>query len=327
MKILYGEDLVNELRSNSDNIKERLWIAVPYIGGLKSVRKIIGKNWIGNSNLSVRLLTDTNEFTRFNSETIQLFNDTGTIRHLAGLHAKIFITDNACLITSANLTNTAFSKRHEIGMFLDGANSIKAIAIFNEWWKKSQEVSPDNLKKYAKKQFISTEEGSGSGLPVLWNLPEDPGEADYWLKPIGVTGDPIPEDELFNAGKKNLHFSKQKPKGVKVNDILIAYGVGVRKILSIYKVISAPTKVKHKNRWPWFVSGQNLTPNFGKKWAQHNIYVGAIRDEYLKTNPNGYITKVKGDTLGGLNYGKDKLNLDPDFARFIIQRVKLLNAG
>ena len=43
MKIVYGEDLANELRNRSEYaIKERLWIAVPYIGGIKSVRKIIG---------------------------------------------------------------------------------------------------------------------------------------------------------------------------------------------------------------------------------------------------------------------------------------------
>ncbi len=47
MKIVYGEDLANELRNRSDGIKERLWIAVPYIGGIRSIPKNYWKNMDG----------------------------------------------------------------------------------------------------------------------------------------------------------------------------------------------------------------------------------------------------------------------------------------
>lgn len=328
MKILYGEDLVNELRKNCDSIKKRLWIAVPFIGGLESVRRIIGRQWIENSNLSIRLLTDINEFNNFNSEIIKLFNKQGRIKHLAGLHAKIFIADNVCLITSANLTNMAFSKRHEIGIFLDGTSSSKTISIFESWWKKSEKVSLENLRTFVRKEFTSTEERAGAVLPSLWSLPKDPCEINYWLKPIGETENPITEDRLFNAVQDNLHFSTKEPKGVKVDDILIAYGVGVKRILSIYRVISEPIKIAEEKmdkdwmkRWPWYVSAKNITPNFGKNWAKHNLYANNIKENYLTKCPNGFITKVKGKTLGALCFGIDKINLDPDFAKFIIQQV------
>src|SRR6266446_4899468 len=164
MKILYGDRLVTELRKQSDKIKERLWITVPFIGGLATVRKIIGRRWIENPAISVRLLADTNEFNNFNSETIRLFNERGEIKHLAGLHAKIFIADDECLITSANLTNTAFSKRHEIGIFLDKANAEKTVAIFEDWWNKSDAVSLDSLNTFFGRQFDSKEEREGNGL-------------------------------------------------------------------------------------------------------------------------------------------------------------------
>ncbi|PIV62315.1 MAG: hypothetical protein COS14_02315 [Bacteroidetes bacterium CG02_land_8_20_14_3_00_31_25] len=176
MDIIYGNQLVNLLRKSADTITERLWIAVPFIGGLETTRKIIGRNWIENPKIFIRLLTDTNEFNNFNSETIQLFKNRGEIRHLAGLHAKIFILDNKCLLTSANLTNTAFAKRHEIGIFLDKKHSQKVIDIFEEWWNKSKQVTLENLNVYFKKKIKSKEENSGIGLINLWNLPKDQGE-------------------------------------------------------------------------------------------------------------------------------------------------------
>lgn len=325
MKIVYGEDLANELRNRSDGIKERLWIAVPYIGGIKSVRKIIGKIWMENSKLDIRLISDTDEFNNFNSETIKLFIGCGKIRHLAGLHAKIFITDNKCLITSANLTEKAFSRRHEIGIFLDTIDSRKAISIFKIWWKKSEEVH--KLKPLISIPHKSVEERGGSKLPVIWNLPEDPGTKNYWLKPIGTSEDPIQEGRAFAERIEHLHFSRRRPSSVKVGDILIAHGVGAKRILSVYEVTSSIQKVKrNKNpRFPWYVLGRNLTCDFGRKWDQYNVYTSSIRDESLKNNPNELITQ-RGISLGSLNFGNDKLRLNPDFARFILLRVKHLSA-
>jgi hypothetical protein len=328
MNPLFGEDLVNELRKRSDGVTNRLWVAVPYLGGAQSVRRILGKQWMHNTGLSIRLLTDISELNRFNSETIALFDILGEIRHLAGLHAKIFIIDDLCLITSANLTNTAFSKRHEIGIFLDHSISSKAISIFERWWRNAAQVSQGALKTVHNRQFVCTEERQGSmSLPHLWNLPDDPGDMNYWLKPVGVTGDPVTEDRTFDDIKERLHFSKVKPTGVKIGDILVAYGVGARRILSIYQVTSKPRFDTTNRRWPWYVLALNLTPRFGRSWAKHSIYADDIRERYLRVNPQKHITKVGGTTFGGLNLGKDKLKLDPEFAQYVIQRITKLNRG
>src|SRR6476620_6659200 len=180
MKTLYGEDLVNELRRISDTVKSRLWIAVPYIGGKSAIEKILGENYIHNKRINVRLLTDIAEYNNFNAETIKAFIDRGEIKSLPGLHAKIYIVDNSCLITSANLTNTAFSKRHEIGIFVNPEDSKQTIAIFEAWWQKSATVLAEHLKPIIKKKSTSTEEQSGSRLPNLWKLPQKPTKINFW---------------------------------------------------------------------------------------------------------------------------------------------------
>lgn len=333
MQALYGEDLVNELRRISDTVRNRLWIVVPYIGGKSAVEKILGENYMLNRSIDFRLLTDIAEYNNFNAETIKSFLSRGEIKSLPGLHAKIYIIDDYCLITSANLTNTAFSKRHEIGIFLNAEDSKQSIAIFEDWWQKSATVLLENLKPILKKKATSTEEQSGSKLPnlwklpkkALWKLPQGPVKINYWLKPIGTTEDPITENRDFGREIEKLHFSVT-PISVNVDDYLIAYGIGAKRILSVYKVLEKPKELNPDNaswrkRFPWETQGENLTREFGANWTIHNLYASNLVREYLKLNPDGSITAVGGKTLGGLNFKRDKINLDPNFANFIIQKI------
>ena len=45
---------------------------------------------------------------------------------------------------------------------------------------------------------------------------------NFWLKPIGVSDNLIPWDRVFDEVDSDLHFSKQRPQGVKEGDILIS---------------------------------------------------------------------------------------------------------
>lgn len=325
MKTLYGEELVNELRRIMDSVKTRLWIAVPYIGNKIAVDRILGESYKYDRNIDFRLLTDIGEYNNFNAETIKAFLDRGEIRSLPGLHAKIYIVDDGCLITSANLTSTAFSKRHEIGVFLNQVDSQDTIAIFEDWWQKSEKVLLENLKPIIRKKSTSTEEQSGLRLPNLWKLPQKAAKINYWLKPIGTTEDPVTEGRSFKNKIQYMHFSVT-PKSVNKDDYLIAYGTGAKRILSLYKVLEKPEKMNPDNenwrkRFPWETQGENLTPEFGANWVKHSLYASNLVREYLALNPEGSITEVGGKTLGGLNFSRDKINLDPDFASFIIQKI------
>ncbi|MBI5805809.1 phospholipase D family protein [candidate division TA06 bacterium] len=174
MKLLFGPQLVRELRTFADNVSYRLWVAVPYIGSPISIRKILGKQWFDNPSVNVKLLTDTSDLSCINTETLQLFHDRGQVKTLLGLHAKIYIVDDICIVTSANLTSTAFSKRHEIGFGCDSEETKQIIALYNSWWQLAENVKPDQLHKIFKSKTQSKEE-TGTPLPTLFKLPNDPG--------------------------------------------------------------------------------------------------------------------------------------------------------
>lgn len=174
MKVIQGQNLVTELRRLSDKVSSRLWVAVPYIGSPTTVRKILGKEWFDLPSVSVKLITDTSDLSCIDSKTIQYFHNRGQVKTLTGLHAKIYIVDEECLITSANLTNTAFSKRHEIGVMLDSKEAEQVIETFKVWWKKANNVKPETLTKIFKTKTASKDEKSVQ-LPKLFDLPTDPG--------------------------------------------------------------------------------------------------------------------------------------------------------
>jgi phosphatidylserine/phosphatidylglycerophosphate/cardiolipin synthase-like enzyme len=119
MQILSEQQLVDTLRHRVDHANARLWICSPFVGGWTgNVRRILGTNWQRNVG-DVRLLTDI-DAKGFKLSTMRQFFRRGTVRTLLGLHAKVYVVDDVALVTSANLTGTAFSKRHEAGVLLSG---------------------------------------------------------------------------------------------------------------------------------------------------------------------------------------------------------------
>lgn len=261
------------------------------------------------------------------------------------LHGKIYIFKKdsiyiSAIITSANFTESGLFRNHEWGVEIDNQEEIRNLeqSILDniEYENISKEKLYDfqcEVDDFLKKQPQTENREISLSLTNLINKTVKISDLDknvnYWLKPIGVTENPIREGESFNQVHLDMHFSKNRPNGVKPNDILIAYGVGSRKILSIFKSISYPdyvteTQIAEEDwlkRWPWYVKSENLTQKYGEKWWEHDFYIGKLLTNYLKINPKAAITAVGGQTLGGLNFGKDKLNLDFDFAKFIIEKV------
>ena len=129
--VLYEQAQIDKLRDRCDNATKRIWIASPFIGSLKDIQKIIGGKWMRPS-IDCRILTDIDagfirkdafdEFSKYQVE----------IRTLLSLHAKIYIVDDWCLVTSANLTGTAFLCRYEMGITLDNITDVEATC--KKWW-------------------------------------------------------------------------------------------------------------------------------------------------------------------------------------------------
>lgn len=266
------------------------------------------------------------------------------------LHGKIYIFKSnesyiSAIISSANFTDNGLYRNHEWGVEIFDKQQIEKLenSVLNSI--EHSDISSDEINKMfqATVDFLDSQpqtEDRKIDLTLIEHLNSNnwinqlDQTVEYWFKPIGVSSDPVQEDRLFNAPKDYLHFSKQRPNGVKPNDILIAYGVGTTKMLSVYRVTSFPIKATHEEienegkwleRWPWYVEAENLTPNFGETWFNHNLFKNSLMQEYLGQFPERPITAVGTQTLGSLNFGKDKLKLDADFAKFIINKIVKIN--
>jgi len=173
MEVLFEQKLVNALRKLMNSSKRRVWIASPYIGDFSAVSRILGRKWQLSENISVRLLTDINECSKTSFETLCEFYKSGAVHSLPGLHAKIYIIDNNVIITSANLTETAFRKRYEMGVLLRGSDAEQAISQYNLWWKKTSiPITLKNIKDIKQKcKTSSLSSNKSNGLKNKWKLP------------------------------------------------------------------------------------------------------------------------------------------------------------
>jgi hypothetical protein len=120
------------------------------------------------------LLTDPAE-AQINRDTALRFAEKGSIKKLRGLHAKLFVVDDSVLLTSANLTVAAFSRRHEVGVMLTGEAANSAINLFARWWKAAEEVTKEAVLALPRRQLSSAGEDGREDLPDPIPLPNDPG--------------------------------------------------------------------------------------------------------------------------------------------------------
>ena len=329
MKALFGNELLLKFQELMSSAKSRIWICVPYVGSLHFVDRISNGIFL-RPPVDFRFITDINELSNLNLPVFKKVLELGELRTLRGVHAKIYIIDSLCLVTSANLTETAFTKRHEVGILLTSRETDDILEIFRSFWKKSDKVTELSVVQTSKK-ITSTDEKFGFSLPQLWNIKTASSKHRYWLKPIGVSENPVTEDREFSNAIDQLHYAVN-PKAVEIGDILIAYGIGAKRILAVYESTSTGSKLTDEeideewmNRWPFYMNATNLTPNFGARWMEHNLYASELIQEYLEINPDGFVTFNKNKGLGALSWKKDKIRLDPHFAEFVLNKIDLLN--
>lgn len=167
--VLTGQDLIDNVRDRCKKAKNRIWISSPFIGGLNEVYKIIDGVWKKPS-VELKVLTDA-EAGFIRKDTLDEFKAAPRteIRSLNSLHAKIYIIDNWCLITSANLTGAAFSLRYEIATETD----IKSVEkIFADWWNIATPISAIKKINYgAAGDLTNYQNGRGMHFTKKCNLP------------------------------------------------------------------------------------------------------------------------------------------------------------
>lgn len=162
------DSLAKILRSHCNSVKHRIWICTPFIGGRKDVLRIIGGSWKRND-IDFRVITDI-ETGFIRQDTFDEFIEShpNSIKSLKSLHAKIYIVDDWCLVSSANLTGTAFSKRYEIGT--GDVNISNVEAFFNSLWENKKAKLATSWSKVKKQSQIEFEDG-GVRYDKLTTLP------------------------------------------------------------------------------------------------------------------------------------------------------------
>jgi phosphatidylserine/phosphatidylglycerophosphate/cardiolipin synthase-like enzyme len=262
------------------------------------------------------------------------------------LHGKLYISLNhgrrSLIISSANFTRNGLCNNHEWGLLVndndlidtvveDLINSIEYPDVTYNQIKKACEHA--DIYKRDHPEWTKKPEVVSDILEQVYSVNDSSNtEPQYFLKPVGVTENPVllEDKEDFSELNQYLHFSKKKPKGVRKGDILITVAVTAGSLLSYFKVTGVPQEVteeekrkdKWKERWPWYVEARNQSPEFGKSWWSYNIQRKNALQEFLSTNPGKAVTYAGGFSLGSLNYGSDKIRITKEFGEFLISKIK-----
>jgi HKD family nuclease len=250
------------------------------------------------------------------------------------LHGKIYIAKSGgevlgAVLTSANFTRNGLKINNEWGISISDIPQILAI----EKGILSKVVLEPILRQHIDKFLIEIKKQPippptvecGLDLTNQIDLSVNPMEINssfnYWLKPIGVSNDYIPWDATFDEIDKDLHFSKLRPVGVKVNDILICYAVGHKNILAVYRVKSEVKSTGKKNdRWPYYVIGENITPYYGQVWNTKNVTITNQKDEAIKLGKFN-VTPSGKNSFGSLMRGADKLKITTEFGQYLTRKI------
>jgi HKD family nuclease len=254
------------------------------------------------------------------------------------LHGKIYIFSkngvfSKAIVTSANFTKNGLVLNNEWGIVIEDKSVIEKIDI-----DLRNNVVFDTLTDLDISKFLKAIENSSikstnnkcnlslvDNLKIKTNPLNISKKVNYWIKPIGVTGNVIPRNRTYDSKTENLHFSKRFPRAVKEGDIMIAYAVGYQNILSIYRVVSKvePTNIPN-DRFPYYVVGENLTPYYGRDWYKFNITISNQKGDALNAGISK-LTPSGKNSYGSLMRGNDKLRVTDVFADFIINRIADIN--
>ncbi len=265
------------------------------------------------------------------------------------LHGKIYIFKKqgsfvAAMITSANFTPNGLFHGHEWGIEIDDAGQIGTLEsdiLLSIEYTGVTRAQAEQMETQ-RRQIPPPE--PATIVPIIpFDLNQLIPNArpafvvnrsiNYWLKPIGATGNWVEENRSFDRVEDVLHFSTIPPTGVREGDILLAYAIGWQLMLGIYESTGKPIYATEEEieddswleRWPWYIPARNLAPGFGANWRLIGLSLTDVVYQYHELNPDSAVTASGATNFNALNHGKDKIKLDNDFAAFLINRMEEIN--
>ena len=251
------------------------------------------------------------------------------------LHGKIYLfknkkTNQSAIVTSANITHNGLSRNHEWGCCLSDVYTIDNLeqtiistiqyelteSVIHSIRLKLDEYNNEHPKQTKQKPTVNINDFI---IPHIFKVDLD-SNTRIFIKPIGSTDKPIYNGDY--SKEKEQYFSKKRPKAVRKGDYLISYGVGSRKIISIFKVTNDEPIYSGNidDRWPWYVEVDNITPKLGVQWFNENLYIMDIANEYIEKFALN-ITNNGGYTLRALQWGVDKIQLDHNFGTYLMELI------
>lgn len=266
-----------------------------------------------------------------------------------GLHGKIYIFKKdakfKAIITSANLTKSGFYYNHEWGLLIDDSDVIKRLeneVLENIDYPEITESLVDRLLRHSDTHQKMNPKWSEVVRPdsdimeeVYYQGQNTNREPRYYLKPIGVSEEPIWKDSKndYSALHQNLAFSKKGTGAIRAGDIVITTAVGCGCLLSYFQITGSPMEATYeerkvstwKERWPWHIEGRNLSINYGGNWWEYDLERQSLLEDFIEKFPGKAVTTAGGKTLGTLKFGSDKVEITKEFADFLTSKIDEIN--
>ncbi|WP_294406830.1 phospholipase D family protein [uncultured Clostridium sp.] len=251
------------------------------------------------------------------------------------LHGKVYlfyegILPKGFIISSGNFTNNGLEKNHEFGVLIEDSNQQKIMAnmIMSMPTYDLSEESLNILNSEAHIYLKNHKQDTKEGFKAKRLIDKKPsvtqnGNQQFYIKPVGTSSEPFEEPKTL--GDNDIIGFNNNPKSMNKGDVLICHSVGPSNIIGYYVVSddkASYNKWNDDDRWPWKIHVECHSGKFSSEWWKYKLKTQDLVSEFLHDNPGKHITAIGTDTIGSLQWGRDKLHISKDFAMFIINRLE-----
>jgi len=261
------------------------------------------------------------------------------------LHGKIYIFKKPgslkAIVTSANLTHNGFYHNHEWGLLTEDVDTIAQLeedVLQTIEYPEVSESLVDRLLMFSDQYQRDNPEWSKVVKPdsdilddVYFQGSNNNDNPRYWLKPIGVSEDPIEKKDQqdFSDLHQDLDFSKKGVGAIRAGDIVITTAVGCGCLLSYFQITGSPKEATFeekqqnpwKERWPWHIEGRSLSEKYGGSWWEYDLNRNVLLNKFIDLHPDQAVTVAGARSLGTLNFGSDKVEITKEFADHLINAI------
>lgn len=330
---------VKDLLANSN----KALIASPFIS-LTVIDKM--KNWLTFGFQELTLITTLKEKDPDQLRKVPVLMELFRLKKTRGfhltvkidnkLHGKVYIGKRdsnytGAIVTSANFTENGLENNHEWGIF---SNDQKEISNIHQQIVKDASLELTEKALMKMKQWIDDnpkEDVKSPSIDVSFiDMIEKPivnkASLTYWLKPLGKSPDPVPSTRLFGDEMHQITFTTKNPRGIVEGDILLAYSVVTQQIISVFEATDERGVLTEfanlgDERWPNYIWCKNLSPEYGASWPVKGLTFRKLREDFLKRYPTKTILP-SGNKLNGMQWGADHIKCTPEFAEYVLTRIK-----